>query len=82
MDRESREGAAKVLAAAVLEAYKWEVIKRRADAYARKSGEKAGTWGMFAWWSDQRFSRAVEEQDAAYSAYEKKLLLPEKGGKK
>ena len=76
MSRASKEQAALALSGAVLEAYKWEVIYRRSQAFARKSGNKAGTWGMFAWWAQQKFNYAVDNQDHAYHRYEAELLAP------
>lgn len=75
MSRDDRNRSAEVLARKMMQVYKWEVIKRRAVGYARKSGEKAGPWGMFAWWAEQRFTAAVNEQDDAFLAYKEQLVL-------
>jgi hypothetical protein len=53
------------LGATMIEAFKWEVIYRRALAYSRRRDAAAVGWGMVANWASLQLDRAVDaERDA------------------
>jgi hypothetical protein len=74
MTQEKHEKTAVDLATKMLEAYKWEVISRRAVAMARLKTSKQGAWLAFAAWAQKKHKESDDRQAEALCEFEQSLL--------